>query len=444
MKTYFYIKFLIVSFLLIQVMPAASKPASVHAFLASEKLNKCLVGEKVSVIVEVLSPTYFSGSTRFSLPDIAGAVLYKPEERAVVMNRDIDGVTYSVQRHEFSFYAQRPGDFKIPPFRVRFGIQPVAGATIQKEKQPQECSEQTKAIQIKASMPPGAEHLKSLVSTTLLKVTETWNPGSQTNFTAGNAIQRKITFSASEVPAMVLPALLIPKIDGVQIYRDRAQINDQISRGALTGERTDKITYIFQKPGNYTFPEIQITWWDLQHKKIQVITLPAKSFEVLPAPNQNNNSSSPRSTIESLRSLITWKTLGGTLLILLGLGAGIFYFRTKISEKITCWKQQRRESESAYFKKITLNLSPSATHYAIIQWLACISAQQDNFPTLSDWARSENNDNLLKHAEALQRAMVDPHSTWDAHALIQELKLARAKQQRKKSTQRNPLESLNP
>ena len=130
------------------------------------------VGQKVPVIVEVLSATHFSGSTRFSLPDIAGAVFYKPEERAIVMSRDIDGVSYSVQRHEFSFYPQRADPFTIPGFSVRFGV---AGNLGEPAK---EYNKQTQPLPVKAVFPPGAKGLRSLISTTDLKVTRILVAGS--------------------------------------------------------------------------------------------------------------------------------------------------------------------------------------------------------------------------------------------------------------------------
>jgi len=415
-------------------------PKLVQTFLASGELAQCIVGQKVSIIVEVFSPNYFTGSTRFTLPDIAGAVFYKPEDRAVVRSQTVDGATYSVQRHEISFYAQRPGVFNIPPFRVRYGTMDSAS-----NKKTQH-SELTEPIRIQAGMPKGAEHLRSLISATELKVKETWTPANQATFTAGNALQRKITFQAPDIPGMVFPALSIPETDGIRIYRERAQINDRINRGSLTGERMEKISYVFQHPGDYVLPEIQITWWDLQHKQLQVITLPAQSFEVLPAPVQNNGGAASSSSQHPLSSWLSWKGAAGGVLIILCLGGGVYWFRSRIMDVFTTWQHHHRESESAYFHKITADLSPSATHHAIIQWLAHTQPNGDNHPSLSDWARGQNNDNLLAHAKALQHAVVDPHSSrdWDAQALIKALKVARTKQLKKRSAHHSALKPLNP
>jgi len=61
----------------------------VRAFVEKSDASKnTFVGQKVAIIVEVLSETHFSGATRIDLPDIAGAVFYKPEERAVVGSRN--------------------------------------------------------------------------------------------------------------------------------------------------------------------------------------------------------------------------------------------------------------------------------------------------------------------------------------------------------------------
>jgi len=63
-------------------------PSSVQAFVVSKKKESSVVGEKVNVVVEIFSETFFSGPTRFALPDVSGAVFYKPEERAVVSKED--------------------------------------------------------------------------------------------------------------------------------------------------------------------------------------------------------------------------------------------------------------------------------------------------------------------------------------------------------------------
>ena len=420
---------------------ADSAPNSVQAepvksFLSStEKSNPYIVGQKITLVIEVLSETHFSGSTRFALPDIPGAVFYKPEERAVVSSKIIDGTSYSIQRHEFAFYPQRPGSFEIPAFDVRYGIASQIG------KKPTAHTRPTTSIKITAAMPPGGEKLHSLISTTNLKVTEIWSPEIKDSFIAGNAIKRHITFRASDMPGMVFPSIHTPEVDGLKIYRARAVINDKLNRGSLTGERSDTITYVCQQPGHYELPAIAIHWWDLYQKKLKVITLPTVTFEVTPSPYQKTTREDSSVSALDPSTWIGWKAITATLFFLLCAGGALYRFRRPIKQRLAHWQHQRKESESAYFKKITPDLSPAEMLNAITRWLA--HTAQPHI-TLTDWAQTRNNPELIQHVEKLQRAVISKDPTFDASALISSLKNERAAASTSNLSKQNPLHPLNP
>ena len=393
-----------------------------------------IVGEKIDVVVEVLAETFFSGPTRFILPDIPGAVFYKPEERAVVSSKEIDGVTWSVQRHEFAFYPQRAGKFTIPAFEVRYGVAGVGGA------KPTFKRELTKPLQITASMPKGAEHLKRLISAPELSVEESWSPDvsdKKRSFVAGNAIKRNIVFRADSVPGMVFPAIRIPEIDGVKIYRSRAQVHDTISRGTFTGERSETITYVFQRAGKYVFPEVKIHWWDLSEKRLKQIVLPSVTFDVAPAPLTDGVGGNQGETFEGLSKTTVFGLLGLFLIV-----GGIFWFRLPIQKWMSDMVLARQESESAYFKRITPDLSAVEMWNAITRWRAKVDGGS---LTLQEWAAQQDDSDheLTREIDALQQAMVSENSTWDGTVLFGLLQKVR---KRKKSQRplKQPLPKLNP
>ncbi len=431
MKIPFYILHL--SVMLSIAADSATKP--VQAFLGTEKSEPYIVGQKITLVIEVLSETHFSGSTRFALPDIPGAVFYKPEERAVVSSKIIDDITYSAQRHEFAFYPQRPGNFEIPPFDVRYGIASPTG-----EKSTEHISPTT-SIKITAAMPPGAESLHSLISTTALKVTESWSPEIKDSFIAGNAMKRHITFRASDMPGMVFPSIRIPEVDGLKIYRARAVINDKINRGSLTGERSDTITYVCQDPGHYELPAIAVHWWDLDQKILKLITLPAVTFEVTPSPYQNTNDENSSVSAQSHSTWIGWKAITATLFFLLCAGGAIYRFRRPTKQRLAHWQHQRAESEAAYFKKITPDLTPAEMLNAITRWL---DHTDQTHLTLTDWAQKQNNPELIQHIEKLQHAVISQEPTFDAAALISTLKKERSAAAISNIPKQNPLQPLNP
>lgn len=378
------------------------------------------VGQKVSLVVEVLAETHFSGATRLYLPDVSGAILYKPEERAVVLSRDINKVTYSVQRHELSFYPQRAGTFEIPAFTVSFGVAGVPGA------ETTEYQAKTRALPIKAVLPAGAEKLRSLISTTDLKVTETWSPDPATldaPLKAGSAIKRQITFRASDLPGMAFPHLRLSEPEGIKMYRSRAQVNDRLARGDLTGERTDSVTYVCQEGGDYLLPAMRITWWDLDQEELKTITLPERRFSVLEQPASANDSAQA----DDAGGIAGWKgwigLLAGVASVLLAGGFIFSIYRVRILAWWAERQRDQRESEAAYFKQIREDLTPGEMAHAINQWFVRfpVSGQPSSF---GQWAMLDPtmggpaDPRIQEQWNALQLALVGRKSDWQGGELL--------------------------
>ena len=414
--------------------PQSAKTAPVEISLAPNTPDPVWVGQRVTVVVEVLSETFFAGPTNFSLPDIAGAVFYKPEERALVSSKTVAGQAYSVQRHELSFYPQRAGDFEIPSFKVRFGVSGKPGEAAV------EHSENTKPLKITARMPPGAEHLSVLISANELKVDESWSPQPTGTVTVGDAFKRTITFRAPDIPGMVFPAIVFPEVDGLKLYQARATVNDKIDRGSLTGERVDAITYLCEKAGNYSLPAIAIPWWDLNKKQMQKIILPAVSFEVKPA----KSPTSLADETQNSTSLFPWKIVAGSSAFILLVSLVLFHFKNTILQQFADWQTRRKENESAYFEKISEATSPAQTLNAITAWLARSNPNNETL-TLQSFASELNDPELISQFNALQSAVVSDKTEWNPTPLIEALRKARQSALNKSDLQARPaLKPLNP
>lgn len=412
----------------------STKTEAVEISLAPNTSDPVWVGQKVEVIVEILSPTFFAGPTALSLPDIAGAVFYKAEERALVSSRTIQGQSYSVQRHEISFYPQRPGEFEIPSFKVRFGV---AGKPGEKAV---EHSVKTKRIKISAKMPPGAEHLATLISATDLQVNETWQPQPKSKVKVGDAFKRTLTFRAPDLPGMVFPAMVFPDVAGLKLYPARAQVNDKINRGSLTGERIDVITYLCEKPGHYSLPALTIPWWNLNTQEMQKIILPAVEFEVESLPSTAKLTE--KSTTQT--SFISRKLIAGLILMSLFAAALYWRFSKELHQRLQHWQAQSANSEAAYFKKILQADSASDSLNAINRWfirsdfsqLAC---------SLSQYAKEKPCLELNEQLQVLHQAVVRGDKNWQPDALRSCLKTTRAQFLRKTKGEHQPaLKTLNP
>ncbi|MFK5921749.1 MAG: BatD family protein [Verrucomicrobiota bacterium] len=408
-------------------------PEPVQISLASNTNDPVWVGQKVTVLVEVLSQTFFDGPTLLSLPDIAGAVFYKPEERALVSSKSINGQTFSVQVHELYFYPQRAGDFTIPAFKVRFGI---AGSP---RESAAEHFENTQPLTLSAKMPAGAEHLSMLISTSDLKVEQTWQPQPQGILKVGDAFKRIITYRAPDMPGMIFPAIPFPQIEGLKIYPSRARLNDKINRGSLIGERIDEITYLCEKPGSYSLPAIAIPWWNLKRKEMEKITLPSVSFEV----EARINASPTEQSLPNSDAAFCWQTVIVSSLFLLTAIVLLIRYRRAIQQPFIQWQKYYQESEATYFNKILHATTPAQSLNALNQWFPR-SKWCHHHTSLSAFAHEQNSEALIREIETLNQAVVHNKTAWNPTPFKQTLKAARKQYKSTSSHSAAGLKPLNP
>jgi hypothetical protein len=252
---------------------AAGPDALVRTSVGAEK---AWVGQRVALIVEVLVNGQFDGPTALDVPTPPGAIVYRPDDRPTVGTETVGDVTYTVQRHELAGYAQRPGAVTVPAFAVRCGSKEAFNKAHRDHRLT------TKPVVYRAEMPPGAERLSSLLTTTSLKVEESWTPEPGAAV-LGAAFKRTISVRAEGVPGLAIPPLPLEGEDGLRAYRGRPEVADAGDRGRLTGRRTESVTYVCERPGTYRLPGLVLAWWDPGTKELHRERLPDRSISVEPA-----------------------------------------------------------------------------------------------------------------------------------------------------------------
>jgi hypothetical protein len=279
--------------------PLQAQEPKIRASLATQ--NDIWVGQRLKLIVELLAPGFFSGTPAFELPDPPGILLVPPRGSPVVSSEEIDGTSYTVQRHELWVVSRVAGKQTIPPLTVRFGYkrQPLDTDVVQ-------ASVTTTPLEFTVKTPPGAEHLGSIISARDLTVTETWQP-EPGKAKAGDAFTRTVTFSAPDVPAMSFPPFPAGRIDGLGVYANQPAVLDHSDRGEARGERRDAITYVCKSPGQYVIPAVRLSWFNLDTQELQTIELPERTLDVAPNPALAAAHSAPetnRFELPSLRTIV--------------------------------------------------------------------------------------------------------------------------------------------
>jgi len=290
------------------------------------------VGQKVTLVVELLAPGYFSSAVTFDLPDAQGLLLLPPMGRPILSSETIDGTSYTAQRHELSAYPMRAGEQSIPAFSMRFAF----------KRAPMDANEiaatlKTNSMPFTVKMPPGAEDLGEVISARDLKIEETWKPEpGKESVKAGTAFTRTITFTAPDVPGMVFPPFPAGRIDGLGIYSKR-QLLDQTDRGSLRGKRRDVVTYVCKQPGEFTIPAVRFTWFDLETKQPSTTELAERTLKVVANPALATASGgAPAGVVAALRSVAWWELTGFVaVILLLLLAAWSARFRSVLADWVT-------------------------------------------------------------------------------------------------------------
>jgi hypothetical protein len=236
------------------------------------------VGQRVTIVIELLAPGYFSGASIMDLPSPPGLLLVPASDRPTLSSETIDETIYTVQRYEVSAFPRKAGELVIPAFTIRFQFK---RNPLDKESIP--ATVKTDSLRFTVKAPPGTEQLGNLISAHDLKVEETWTP-KPAHAKAGDAFTRTITYTAPGIPGMAFPPFLAGKIDGLAIYPKAPEVLDEDERGDLHGKRRDSFTYVCQRPGRFTIPAARLSWYDLDAQKLQVIDFPAQTIEVAPNP----------------------------------------------------------------------------------------------------------------------------------------------------------------
>jgi hypothetical protein len=258
-------------------LTAAAQEAQVRVRVSAQE--QVWVGQGVTLKVDLLAPGYFASAANFDLPDPQGVLLMPPAGHPLVSTEIIDGTQYSVQAHEVRAWPMRAGELTIPAFSIRFSFK---REPLDTDVVPVKLS--TSAIPLTVAEPAGADGLGSIISARQLEVKETWSPEPGTEpIKAGAAFTRVITFTAPDVPGMVFPPFPAGKIDGLGLYAKR-QLLDQNERGTLVGKRRDEITYVAKRPGQFTIPAVQYTWFDLDTQQLRTEALPARTLNVIANP----------------------------------------------------------------------------------------------------------------------------------------------------------------
>ena len=318
------------------------------------------VGQRVVLQVDVLAADGWAQIRRFGDLDLPGAYLIRSDSQGTRLRETIDGVSYTGQRYEISVYPQTPGAIALPPLTVEVTVK--AWGT---DAQPPAWQMQAPEVSINARMPPGAEAVRGLISTSRLTAGQQWSSAGDAPV-VGDALQRTVTLQAEDVSGMAFAPLQTADLPGVGIYPAGPEVADSADRGSLSGRRTEAVTYVFERAGTVRIPEIRLTWWNVASETLETITLPGREIEIAPGPVGTGGATGVSASGFSGRNL--W--LAGAILLIPAVL--LLRYGRQLAQRWGAWRRRRQESEARYFRRALRSVRSKNALLAvrdIMRWL---------------------------------------------------------------------------
>ena len=400
--------------------------------ISIEQDKEIWAGQQVTLDLDLKTTGFSFSNSHFNLPEVNGAFLMQTDTTTVKLTEKIDGQDWQIVRYPLALYPQKAGLLEIPSINVRFTTSAGFGSA---EKA---FEFQTERLELSVKLPPGAKPGDLVVTTTSFELEHNWQPATAITKT-GDAVTLTVNRRADDISAMLLPPLPVFRTEGLASYPQTPEISDKTDRGDLTGVRTDSITWVVEKPGNYEIPGIRFQWWDPDTRELKQQIVPGLNLDILPSGEESVVGTVKNDQQDSRNS---WPIL---VLFLTGL-TGILWLR--FGRKTANQQVNDEKSAFAELQKACKSNHASQTHSAIHNWIASYTVDDtaNSRPvTLAEFARMLDDENLASELKHLQEALVSSDGSWQGDKLLAALQGARRKiHHQELDSSVNDLAPLNP
>ena len=247
----------------------------IKAWLEPEE--NIIARQQVNLQIEVATDKWFSGGTRIGRFEIKDAIVMQREKFALNSTRSDGDRSWTVQQWTLVIYPQRDGLFEIPAIPLQLSVAGDGTESIIGEANTQPMS--FEAIIPEQLISELIQDKKTWLASNRFEVEDSFDKKTE-ELAAGDALIRTITFSADNLPAMMLPEVEVESLGGIAVYRKPPQLTDKVNRGDYIAERTEVITYVFEKAGEYLLPKQIYYWWNLETQSLEAIELEERPLKI--------------------------------------------------------------------------------------------------------------------------------------------------------------------
>lgn len=243
----------------------------------------------------------------------------------------------------------------------------------------------------------------------------------------GQPLTLNMRLETTGVPFEALPALSLPKLDGADVYPDKAVTGGGSSGSWVTGRRQQSFAVVPTRTGTLHIPETTLHWWNVVTGKAEIATLPAHDIEVsagsgtsvastgspaagpmaAPAPEATRAAgAASASPLASIGTPWRWLFIGVLVLWLLTLAAWFVVSRRRLGHAVSITPSAapavvRERLAHEQFLKVASGDDLAATERALLQWAHIVRPSIRSLGALSSALREGAQRDAIA---ALQRA----------------------------------------
>jgi hypothetical protein len=331
-------------------------------------------------------------------------------EAAVNFVLQSGGKSFSAQGRRYLIYPQVKGEYTVPSATVQVAYALPDGTP----SAPRSLA--FSSFKFEVRMPPGAEGAKYYLTTSNFRIHQTLDRKLE-SLKVGDSVTRTVDMTAENTVGISLPPLKFEAPEGIRLYPGTPKVTERAERGKIEATRTETATYVLEKEGRYTLPEITILWWNPQTKGMNKARLPAielqieansgyntETFASSREPEEEPVEESRRTVLDYLKASVHW------VLLFLGVSLFLLILRRILSSKgisirsyLTERRRRRTDAEATYFKRFrraSFSNDAKASLRELMSWLDRTNTRAVA-PTLEQFVRESGMPELLKEEETL-------------------------------------------
>jgi hypothetical protein len=257
-----------------------AEEASIAELLAAGRLHinstldpdsSIVPGQRVRLILEIATDTWFTGGTRIGIPEIPGLVILQTEQFASNASETRNGTTWVIQRWTLDVFPQRAGEFTIVPIPLKVKVNADGSDTSGELLSP--------ALHFSVNVPDVLATAEHWVAAPEFSVSQQFDKPLD-DLGPGDAFEQHITFEASDVLAMMLPTYEAEQQAGLAAYPSPPVLDNRSNRGQSVASRSVRISYVVEEPGQYLLGARDYFWWNTQRGELELLTVPETRIEV--------------------------------------------------------------------------------------------------------------------------------------------------------------------